>query len=143
MAIPKLVFGANLFTKDNGFKSAEDVKPWFDALLESKAKGLVSEIDTAAAYQQSEEYLGRLEFGSSFALATKVPGGSSPQQPATKEAVIAQAKESLSKLRVKQVICSSLTTTAPRSHTPSGSRSLAHRQGRLYNTIVRMCSSVG
>lgn len=60
---PKLIFGAGLFTKDNGYKSAEDVKPWLYILLESKAKGLVGAIDTAAAYQQSEEYLGRLDFG--------------------------------------------------------------------------------
>ncbi len=93
MAAPKLIFGAVLFTKDHGANSAEDVKPWLEALLESKAKGLVSEIDTAPSYQQSEEYLGQLDFGSHFAIGTKVPGAANPHQPATKETVIAQAKE--------------------------------------------------
>lgn len=103
MATPKLMFGAGLFTKDNGYNSAEDTRPWLDALLESKAEGLLAEIDTAAIYQQSEEYLGRLQFGSHFAIDTKVFGGSNPHQPATKEAVIAQARGSLSRLGVKQV----------------------------------------
>ena len=98
MAAPKLVFGAGLFTKDHGFNSNEDVKPWLDVLLDNKAKGLVNEIDTAAAYQQSEGYLGELKFPSLFEIGTKVFGGAHPAQPPTKDAVITQAKDSLSKV---------------------------------------------
>lgn len=103
MATLKLIFGAGMFTKVHGFNSADDVKPWLDALLENKAKGLVTEVDTAAAYQQSEGFLGQLKFGSHFAIGTKLFGGSRPDQPSTKENVIAQAKESLAKLHVNQV----------------------------------------
>lgn len=103
MTTPKLIFGAGLFTKEYGYNSTEDVKPWLDVLLEDKAKGLVSEIDTAAAYQQSEGYLGELKFPSNFAIGTKVFGGANPAQPSTKDAVIAQAKDSLSKLGVQQI----------------------------------------
>lgn len=104
MAAVKLIFGAGLFVKDHGFNSAEDVKPWLETLQESKAKGLVNEIDTAAAYQQSEIYLGELGFGSQFAIGTKLFGGANPHQPSTKDDVIAQAKESLAKLKISQVI---------------------------------------
>ncbi|KAG6355035.1 hypothetical protein INS49_004116 [Diaporthe citri] len=103
MPAPKLIFGAGLFTKDYGYNSAEDVKPWLDVLLDNKAKGLVNEIDTAAAYQQSEGYLGELKFPSHFEIGTKVFGGANPAQPATKDAVVAQAKDSLSKLGVQQI----------------------------------------
>lgn len=102
MSRPKLIFGAGLFTKDQGFNSVEDVKPWFDTLLESRL--LVNEIDTSALYQQSEEYLGQLNFGSHFDISTKLPGQIKLDQPATKETVIAQTKESLNKLDVKKVL---------------------------------------
>lgn len=103
MPAPKLIFGAGLFTSEWGYSSAEDVKPWLDVLLDNKAKGLVSEIDTAAAYQQSEGYLGDLKFPSHFAIGTKIFGGSHPVQPSTKENVIAQAKDSLAKLGAQQI----------------------------------------
>lgn len=102
MTAPRLIFGAGLFTKDQGFHSIEDVKPWLDALRESKH--LVNEIDTSALYMQSEEYLGWLKFGSEFAIGTKLPGLFKPDQLSTKEAVIAQTKESLRKLGVEQVL---------------------------------------
>lgn len=103
MTTPKLIFGAGLFTKDQGYNSVNDVEPWLEVLLESKH--LVSEIDTALLYQPSEEYLGRLQFGSHFAISTKLPGVAKPDQPATKATVIAQTNESLSKLGVEQVAC--------------------------------------
>lgn len=106
MAAVKLIFGAGMFTKDHGFNSAEDVKPWLDTLQENKTKGLVNEIDTAAAYQQSEVYLGQLNFGSHFAIGTKLFGGSNPYQPSTRDNIIAQAKDSLAKLKISQVIIS-------------------------------------
>lgn len=106
MAAVKLIFGAGMFVKDHGCNSAEDVKPWLDTLLENKAKGLVNEVDTAAAYQQSEIYLGELNFGSHFAIGTKLFGGSNPHQPSTKDNVIAQAKESLARLKISQVMIS-------------------------------------
>ena len=100
---PKLIFGAGMFTTEFGYKTADDVKPWLDAVLDSKAQGLVSEVDTAAAYQQSEEFLGQLQWGEHLAIGTKVFGGAHPQLSSTKEGVIAQAEESLRKLGVKQV----------------------------------------
>lgn len=99
MSPTKLIFGAGLFTKDQGCNSVDDVKPWLDALV--KSKHLVGEINTSAMYQQSEEYLGQLNFGAHFAIDTKLPGQFGP--PATKETVIAQAKASLSKLGVEKV----------------------------------------
>ena len=103
MAAPKLIFGASLFTKDDSFNSTEDGKPWLDVLLDNKAKALVNEIDTATAYQQSEGHLGDLEFPSHFEIGTNVFGGAHPAQPATKDAVITQAKDSLSKLGMQQI----------------------------------------
>ncbi|KAG8158155.1 hypothetical protein KVR01_011916 [Diaporthe batatas] len=103
MPAPKLIFGSGLFTKEHGYGSAQDCKPWLDVLLDNKAKGLINEIDTAAAYQQCEGYLGDLKFTSHFEIGTKVFGGAHPAQPATKDAVIAQAKDSLSKLGVQQI----------------------------------------
>lgn len=97
---PKLIFGAGLFTKDNGINSAEDVKRWLEILLQNKP--LVNEVDTAFVYQTSEGFLGELQFPSQFAIGTKLPGGISPQ-PSSKEVIIAQAKESLRKLGAEQV----------------------------------------
>lgn len=99
MSPTKLIFAAVLFTKDQGCNSVGDFKPCLDTLFE--IKHLVSEINTSAMYQQSEEYLGQLNFGSQFAIETKLPGQFGP--PATKETVIAQAKASLSKLGVYKV----------------------------------------
>jgi hypothetical protein len=113
MATPKLIFGAGLLNKDHGFDSAEDVKPWLEVLLESKK--LVSEVDTSILYRQSEEYLGQLKFGSHFAIATKLPGESKPDELATKETVIAQAKGSLRRLCVYQVFCCLSTGMRARS----------------------------
>lgn len=101
MPSPKLIFGSGLLTKEHGINSAQDCKPWLNALLDNK--GLINEIDTAAAYQQCEGYLGDLKFPSHFEVSTKVFGGAHPAQPASKDAVIAQAKDSLSKLGVQQV----------------------------------------
>lgn len=42
----KFIFSAGLFTAAHGFNTVGDVKPWVEVLLESKAKGLVSEFDT-------------------------------------------------------------------------------------------------
>ena len=101
MATPKLILGAGIFTAEQGFKSAEDVRPWLEALRESKH--LVNEIDSAYLYQQSEEYLGQLKFGSEFAIDTKLPGQAKPGQLATRKTVISQTRESLDKLGVEQV----------------------------------------
>lgn len=99
---PKLIFGAGQFTKEHGHPTAESIKPWLEALL--KTKDLAGEIDTAAAYPESEQYLGECGFGSrGFILGTKIRGGANPMQKATKESVIAQGKECLTKLCVDQV----------------------------------------
>lgn len=103
MVVLKLIFGAGMFTKAHGFNSPEDVKPWLDVLLENKSRGLITEVDTAAAYKDSEVFLGQLKFGSHFAIGTKLPGGSRPDQASTKKNVISQAKESLTKLDINQV----------------------------------------
>lgn len=103
MATPKLIFGAGALNKDNGFHSAEDVKPWLEALLESKAQGLVDKIDTAAAYRESQDYLAELDFVSHFSIDSKVTGGANPEQPATGDVVMAEAKENLRKLGMDKV----------------------------------------
>jgi hypothetical protein len=103
MGIPKVFFGAGLFAKEQGYGSVEDIKPWLDVLMESKS--IISGIDSAVAYRECEEWLGELKVGSQLGLriATKLSGGAHPALVATKENVLAQAKESLGKLGVEQV----------------------------------------
>lgn len=103
MGALKIFFGAGLFSKDQGFKSAEDVRSWLDALVESK--NIISGIDSAVAYRECEEWLGQPKAGSQygFPIATKLTGGAHPALVAAKDKVIAQAKESLSKLGVEEL----------------------------------------
>lgn len=101
MTTPKLIFGGGNFIDNFGINSVEDAKPWVDVLLETKH--LVSDIDTSALYGRSEEYIGQLNLGSHFSIATKLPGQARPDQLSTKETVIAQTKERLSKLNVDKV----------------------------------------
>ncbi|KJK79326.1 hypothetical protein H634G_04917 [Metarhizium anisopliae BRIP 53293] len=101
MAAPKIYFGTVLFNADQGYKSAEDVKPWLDALLESK--DAISGVDTAVAFRECQDYLGQLNFASHFSISTKVTGGAHPMLTATKDNVLAQAKDCLNKLGVEQV----------------------------------------
>ncbi|KAK7713045.1 hypothetical protein SLS63_012188 [Diaporthe eres] len=129
MSPTKLIFGAGLFTKDQGCNSVDDFKPWLDALVESKH--LFDEIDTSAMYQQSEEYLGHLNFGAHFGIGTKLPGQFG--LPATKETVIAQAKASLSKLGVEKVdilYMHAPDTRMPLEETVSGFDAL-YREGTI------------
>ncbi|KAI4596290.1 hypothetical protein KJ359_005419 [Pestalotiopsis sp. 9143b] len=102
MSTPKIYFGTGLFSKDQGYNSAEDIKPWLDTLSENK--DIISGLDSAVAYQECEEWLGQLQAGSQygFTIDTKVTGGLHPVLAATKENVIAQAKESLTKVGVNQ-----------------------------------------
>lgn len=104
MAPTQLIFGAGSFVPDFDIKSAEDAQPWLDVLL--KTKDLVSGIDTSSLYRSSEDFLGQLRFGSHFAIGTKLPGEARPDQLSTKETVIAQTKERLSKLHMEQVFYS-------------------------------------
>jgi hypothetical protein len=99
----KIYFGAGVFMKDLGFTSAEDVKPWLDALLENK--GIINGLDSAVAYCDCEVWLGQLDVGSQygFPVSTKLPGGVHPFLVSNKENILAQARESLSKVGVKQV----------------------------------------
>ncbi|ETS86724.1 hypothetical protein PFICI_00552 [Pestalotiopsis fici W106-1] len=102
MSAPKIFFGAGLFNKNHGYNSADDIKPWLEPLLESK--DIISGIDSAVAYQECEEWLGQIKLGSQygFSIDTKLSGGGHPALVATKENVIAQAKESLSKIGIEQ-----------------------------------------
>lgn len=101
MSTPTLLFGTSLFSSDQGFKSAQDVEPWLDAILESKHS--ISGLDSAIGHRECEEYLGQLKAGSHLAISTKLPGGAHPVMAATKENVIAQARESLRILGVEHV----------------------------------------
>lgn len=103
MGMPRIYFGAGLLAKDHGYNSAEEVRPWLDALLDNK--DIISGLDSAAAYYECEQWLGQLNVGSQygFPVMTKLPGGFHPVQVSNKENVIAQAKESLNKLGIKQV----------------------------------------
>ncbi|KAI1870440.1 uncharacterized protein JN550_005368 [Neoarthrinium moseri] len=102
MSAPKIYFGAGLFSKDQGYNSAEEIKPWLAVLSESK--NIISSIDTAVAYRECEEWLGQLKVDtqSGFPIDTKLTGGVHPALVATKVNVIAQARESLSKTGAKQ-----------------------------------------
>ncbi|ROW03047.1 hypothetical protein VMCG_05701 [Cytospora schulzeri] len=103
MSSPKIYFGAGLFAKERGYNSAEDIKPWLDVLMESK--DILGGIDSAVTYRECEEWLGELKIGSQYGIpvATKLTGGAHPALVATKDNVIAQARESLSKIGVEQL----------------------------------------
>jgi aflatoxin B1 aldehyde reductase len=103
MSTPKIFFGAGLFSKDQGFSSAEDIEPWFDAL--SEYKEIISGIDSAVAYRECETWLGQAQIGPKygFPVDTKLTGGAHPTLVATKENVISQGRESLQKIGVKQI----------------------------------------
>lgn len=103
MSMPRVYFGAGLLAKEHGYNSAEEVRPWLDVLLDNK--DIISGLDSAAAYHECEQWLGQLNVGSQygFPVVTKLPGGFHPVQVSNKETVIAQAKESLNKLGIKQV----------------------------------------
>ena len=103
MSAPKIYFGAGLFMRDQGYNSAEDIKPWLAPLLESK--DMICGIDSAVVYGESEEWLGHLGMGTQygFSIDTKLTGGGHSTLLSTKENVIAQANESLTKLGIKQV----------------------------------------
>jgi aflatoxin B1 aldehyde reductase len=131
MTAPKLIFGAGLFTPDNGYKSVEDVKPWLEALLENKDQ--IAEVNTGVLYQTSQEYLGKLGFGSHFAISTLIPGGAHPAQPATKDAVIAQTDNCLLTLGINQLDVLYIHAPDPRvplEDTLSGTNEL-YKQGKF------------
>jgi hypothetical protein len=75
MSAPKIYFGAGLFMRDQGYNSAEDIKPWLAPLLESK--DMICGIDSAVVYGESEEWLGHLGMGTQygFSIDTKLTGG--------------------------------------------------------------------
>ena len=110
----RIYFGAGIFLKDLDYNSAEDVRPWLDVLLENK--DIISGLDSAVVYGECEEWLGQLDVGSQygFPVSTKLPGGVHPFLVSNKENILAQARESLSKVGVKQV---SATRRLP--HSPS------------------------
>lgn len=83
---------------ERGCNSAEDVSRLLDVIEEYGIK----EIDTAAMYGESEKLMGEAKAPSRFLIGTKLAGGGSPV-PSTKDAVIAQGKESLRKLGTDQV----------------------------------------
>ncbi|KAI7786124.1 aflatoxin biosynthesis ketoreductase nor-1 [Diaporthe eres] len=89
MSPTKLIFGAGLFTKDQGCNSVDDVNPWLDALV--KSKYLVGEIDTSAMYQQSEEYLGSSTLERISLLTPNCRANSVHLQPRRRNAVINDA----------------------------------------------------
>lgn len=99
----RIDFGAGIFLKEQGFTSADDVRPWLDLLLENK--DVVNRLDSAVAYDECEEWLGQLNVGSKygFRVSTKLPGGIHPTQVSSEENILAQARYSLSKVGVKQV----------------------------------------
>ncbi|KAI1880168.1 hypothetical protein JX265_001789 [Neoarthrinium moseri] len=102
MSAPKIYFGAGLFSKDQGYNSVEEIKPWLAVLSESKS--IISSIDTAVTYRECEEWLGQLKVDAQFGfpIDTKLTGGPHPALVATKDNIIAQARESLSKTGAKQ-----------------------------------------
>ncbi|KAF3760045.1 Aldo/keto reductase [Cryphonectria parasitica EP155] len=154
MTAPKLVFGAGTLMKSAGYNTAEEVKPVLEALAEYG--DLFTELDTAAAYGESEEYLGQVKAASQFTIHTKARGMRNPS-PSTKEVIIAEGKESLCKLGVDQVDiyfmhCPDLRV--PLEETLAGIDSLyqsgAFRRFGLSNytaeqveEVIRVCNSHG
>lgn len=94
----QILFGGAGVGNTEKFKTADDVKPFFDVL---KKQG-VTKIDTAHLYGNSETYLGEVKAGDSFTFDTKWLGGFGPGN-VTKDKMIASAKDSIRKLGVAQV----------------------------------------
>lgn len=79
------------------YKPGDDV----EELLRLLKKEGVSTIDTARLYQGSEELIGSAPSHVGFTIDTKILGGFSPGS-AAKDRIIADAQDSLDKLKIKQ-----------------------------------------
>jgi aflatoxin B1 aldehyde reductase len=94
----KIVMGAAGFGNRDPYTKEEDIKEFFATL---KAHG-IDTIDTAQLYGKSEEKLGEANAGADFILDTKWAGGFGPEG-SVEELIIKKGKESIEKLKVKQV----------------------------------------
>jgi len=93
----KAVFGGAGISAMGAFSKDELIAEVFDTLK----KGGVEAIDTARLYPNSEETIGRSPGHEDFAIDTKIIGGFAPGT-AKKEAIIADAQDSLDKVKIKQ-----------------------------------------
>jgi len=98
MAGIKRVFGGAQLRAGGSYDSIEALEEMMAVLKEND----VSTIDTAQLYGESEEKLGSVKAGEQFTIDTKATGGFVAGS-GTKEGIIGRAKESLEKLKVKQV----------------------------------------
>lgn len=94
----KVIFGTAGFMNQEKYGKLEDVQPIFDGL----DKHGVTHLDTAQLYGNSETYIGQVKGGEKYGLDTKWFGGFKPGT-ATKDNVIASAKDSIKTLGVKKV----------------------------------------
>lgn len=98
MTTPAIVYGGASITRESGYATADDVGALLDVLEENGVRA----IDTSMLYAESEAYLGEAGASSRFAIDTKVAGMAGPQV-CTRDAVVAQGRESLRKLGTSQV----------------------------------------
>ncbi len=94
----KVVFGAASIANREPWISADYNEKAFQILLKHGANTL----DSAQLYGESEKGIGELHAGDRFIIDTKWKGGWQPGW-ATKENIVTSAKESIEKLKVKQV----------------------------------------
>lgn len=94
----RIVFGAAGFGNRDPYLKDEDIKELFSTLKSHN----IDTIDTAQLYGNSEQRLGETNAGAEFAFDTKWKGGFGPDGTA-EDLIIGKAKESMEKLKVKQV----------------------------------------
>jgi hypothetical protein len=94
----KIVMGAAGFGNRDPYLKEDDIKEFFATL---KAHN-IDTIDTAQLYGKSEEKLGEANAGADFTFDTKWIGGFGPEGT-VEDLIIGKGKESIEKLKVKQV----------------------------------------
>jgi aflatoxin B1 aldehyde reductase len=93
----KISYGGASLNPSGAWKDKESIGQLFDALI----KLGVDHIDTARLYGPSEGLIGEQPSRTSFTIDTKIQGGFSPGS-AAKDAIIADAQDSLDKVGIKQ-----------------------------------------
>lgn len=100
---PRLVFGTAGIDTGGAFPTAELATELLDAVEQAGIK----QLDTAQLYGISEEILGKIKAAERFTIDTKHIGGWKPGE-STREKVVARGLESLRRLGVDKVSCSTL-----------------------------------
>lgn len=122
----KTIFGGAALSEQSSFKTQEEREKVVEVLL----KNNVSNIDTARLYPGSEVAIGALPQRTSFTIDTKLISGFS-QGSVTKDAVIADSADSLSRVQIPQfdiLYLHAPDTTVPFEETLAGIAEV-HKKG--------------